>query len=133
MALSLGSALLRGEIMMVNADCTLYRYNDKTEGYDRFFIPSVYWHENKGGNTLKSGLQTVHGTTVFIYDSAFLPETPTKDILVKGNCGFKFDNTSQKTVSESFSDFRKKYSFVTVMSVDDCNFGGLPHWEITAK
>lgn len=119
--------------MMVNADCTLYRYNKKTEGYDRLFIPSVYWHEYKGGNTLKSGLQTVHSTTVFIYDSSILPETPTKDLLVKGDCPFIFDNTSEKSISESFSKFRKKYKFATVMSIDDCNFGSLPHYEITAK
>ena len=119
--------------MMVNADCTLYRYNKDTGGYDRFLIPSVYWHESKGGNTLKSGLQTVHSTTVFIYASDTLPETPTKDILVKGSCPFHFDNTSEKSISESFSSFRKQHKFVTVMSVDDCNFGSLPHWEITAK
>lgn len=119
--------------MLTNADCTLYRYNKTTGGYERYFIPSVYWHENKGGNTLKSGLQTVHSTTVFIYDGCNLPETPTKDLLIRGNCPFEFDNTSEKTVSESFTEFKKEYNFVTVMSVDNCNHGSLKHWEITAK
>lgn len=118
---------------MTNADCTLYRYNAETEGYDRFFIPSVYWHESKGGNTLKSGLQSVHSTTVYVYDKDTLPQTPTKDLLVKGNCSFTFDNSSPKSISESFAKFRKQHKFVTVMSVDDCFFGGLPHCEITAK
>lgn len=133
MAQQYGSALLWGDTMLKNADCTLYRFNKDTEGYERFFIPSVYWHENKGGNILKSGLQTVHSTTVFIYDGNILPETPTKDLLVKGDCSFQFDNTTQKSISESFANFKKQYSFVTVMNVDDCNFGGLPHYEITAK
>ncbi len=119
--------------MLKNADCTLYRFNKFTDGYERVFIPSVYWHENKGGNTLKSGLQSVHSTTIFIYDSCNLPETPTKDMIVKGNCSFVFDNTNQKSISESFSKFKKEYAFVTVMSVDNCSFGGLPHYEITAK
>ena len=118
---------------MTNADCTLYRYNDVTQGYDRYFIPSVYWRESKGGNTLKSGLQSVHSTTVYIYDGCTLPGTPTKDMLVKGDCPFRFDNSSPKSISESFSRFRKQHKFVTVMSVDDCNFGGLPHYEVTAK
>ena len=119
--------------MLVNADCTLYRYNKETEGYERHFIPSVYWHESRGGNTLKSGLQSVHSTTVYFYNSDILPETPTKDLLVKGNCSFQFDNTSPKSISESFASFRKENKFVTVMGVDDCNYGGLPHYEITAK
>lgn len=118
---------------MTNADCTLYRYNAETEGYDRVFIPSVYWYESKGGNTLKSGLQSVHSTTVYVYDKAVLPLTPTKDMLVKGNCSFTFDNSSSETVSKSFAEFKKQYKFVTMMSADDCFFGGLPHCEITAK
>ncbi len=119
--------------MLTNADCTLYRYNAKTQGYDRCLIPDVYWHENRGGNVLKSGLQSIHGVTVFIYEGCILPATPTKDMLVKGVCSFEFDNTSQKTVAESFEKFKKKCSFVTVMSVDDCTFGSLKHWEVTAK
>lgn len=119
--------------MLTNADCTLYRYNAETQGYDRCLIPDVYWHENRGGNVLKSGLQSIHGVTVFIYKGCTLPTTPTKDMLVKGVCDFVFDNSSQKTVAESFGKFRSQISFVTVMSVDDCTFGSLKHWEVTAK
>lgn len=133
MACRYRSALLWGDSMLTNADCTLYRYNTKTQGYDRYVIPSVYWHENRGGNVLKSGLQNIHGVTVFIYEDCILPANPTKDMLVKGVCNFEFDNSSQKTVAESFEKFKKKFSFVTVMSVDDCTFGSLKHWEVTAK
>ena len=119
--------------MLTNADCTLYRYNAKTQGYDRCFISDVYWHENRGGNVLKSGLQSIHGVTVFIYEGCTLPATPTKDMLVKGECLFEFDNSSQKTISESFTKFKGEHTFVTVMSIDDCSFGNLQHWEITAK
>ncbi len=119
--------------MMTNADCTLYRYNAKTKGYDRYVIPSVYWHENRGGNVLKSGLQSIHGVTVFIYNGCNLPLTPAKDMLVKGVCNFEFNNSSQKNVAESFEKFKKECAFVTVMSIDDCTFGSLKHWEVTAK
>lgn len=118
---------------MINADCTLYRFNADTEGYDRVFIPSVYWHESKSGNALKSGLQSIHNTTVYLYDKANLPLNPTKDLLVKDNCPFVFDNSSPKSISESFAKFKKQYKFVTIMSVDECFYGGLPHCEITAK
>ena len=82
---------------------------------------------------LKSGLQSIHGVTAFIYKGGALPTTPTKDMLVKGVCNFEFDNSSQKAVADSFEKFKKKHSFVTVMSVDDCTFGSLKHWEVSAK
>lgn len=117
---------------MTNADCTLYIYSADTEGYDRFFIPSVYWHENKSGNVLKSGLQSVHSTTVFFFDGSHLPVNPGKDLIVKGNCPFALRG-DQKTVSENLARAKRSYRFLTVMSVDDCYYGSLPHYEITAK
>ncbi|MCM1364956.1 MAG: hypothetical protein NC122_07050 [Faecalibacterium sp.] len=119
--------------MLKNADCTLYRYNKVTQGYDRFFIPGVYWRENKAGNVLKSGLQSADSTTVYIYSDRALPENLTKDMLVKGDCCFQFDNTSPQTVSESMKEFCRLHRFVTVTSIDDCFFGSLPHFEISAK
>jgi len=119
--------------MLKNADCTLYRYNKATQGYDRYFIQGVYWSENKAGNVLKSGLQSADSTTVYIYNDYVLPETPTKDMLVKGDCRFVFDNASPQTVSASMKEFSKLYCFVTVTSIDNCFFGSLPHFEISAK
>ena len=54
-------------------------------------------------------------------------------MLVKGNCDFVFDNTSQQTISESKRRFDAEHSFVTVMSIDNYMFGGLPHIEVSAK
>lgn len=117
--------------MMINADCTLYRYENGK--YNRYVIYGVYWRENKAGNVLKSGLQTADSTMVYLYSGEVIPQSVTKDIIVKGICDFEFDNTSQQTVSESMKAFREQYNFVTVMSVDNCMFGGLPHIEISAK
>lgn len=118
---------------MTNADCTLYRYNKHTQGYDRFFIPSVYWHETRQGSVGKSGSDKQDSTTVYIFSRCILPENPEKDILVKGNCPFVFDNTDSKSISESFHKFRNQHRFVTVMKINDCFFGSLPHCEISAK
>ena len=126
-------AVLRGDNMLKNADCTLYRYNKITHGYERFFIRDVYWRENKAGNVLKSGLKNAYSTTVYIYRPCNLPETPTKDMLVKGCCPFEFDNTSQQTISESMKEFSRLYKFVTVMSIDNCFFGSLAHFEVSAE
>ena len=94
--------------MLINADCTLYRYDKATGGYTRHFISEVYWRENKAGNVLKSGLQTADSTTVCLYSDDAIPSSPTKDMLVK-------------------------HSFVTVKSIDNYMFGGLPHIEVSAK
>jgi hypothetical protein len=117
--------------MMVNADCTLYRYENGS--FVRYVLPKVYWRENKAGNVLRSGLATADKVTVYLYDDTVLPTTPTKDLLVKGVCSFDFDNTSAQTISQSMKTFTAQYSPVTVMSVDNMMFGGLPHIEISAR
>lgn len=119
--------------MMINANCTLYKYDKATKGFVRHFISGAYWRENKAGNVLKSGLTTADSVTVYLYSDSMLPENITKDILVKGNCPFEFDNTSPQTISQSMQSFRETYNFVTVMSIDNYMFGGLPHIEISAK
>lgn len=119
--------------MLTNADCTLYRYDKATGGFTRHLIERVYWRENKAGNILKSGLQAVDSTTVYLYSDAVVPSAPAKDMLVKGSCDFVFNNTSPQTILQSMNDFRAAYSAVTVMSVDNYMFGGLPHIEVSAK
>lgn len=119
--------------MFVNADCTLYKYDKQTGEYIRHFIKGVFWQESKAANVLKSGLTAADSTTIFIYQQSPVPESPAKDILVKGCCAFDFDNTSQSTISESLKKLRKITSFVTVSSIDNCWYGGLPHYEISAK
>lgn len=119
--------------MFKNADCTLYKYDKDTGGYIRHFIEGVYWHGSKDGSVSKSGLSAADSTTVFIYQHYPVPESPTKDILVKGCCEFEFDNTSPQTVSVSLKKLRGEEDFVTVIKIDDCWYGGLPHLEISAK
>ncbi len=124
--------------MMINADCTLYKYDKDTQGYTRHEIRGVYWRSSQQANILKSGLSSCDGTTVYIYKSSIngdnVPETPQKDMLVKGIAEFEFDNTSQQTVSSSMKLFREQYpQFVTVGSIDNMLYGGLPHIEVSAK
>lgn len=121
--------------MLTNADCTVYRYNKANQGFDRYYIPAVMWRESKGANVLKSGLQSIDSVTVFISAQYVksAPKTPAKDMLVKGNCDFVFDNTSLQTVSESLKTLRAQRDFVTVSAVDEMLYGGLPHIEVSAK
>ncbi len=124
--------------MMTNADCTLFKYDKNTTGFTRHKIKSIYWQTSQQANIMKSGLTSCDSTTVFIYKSSIkgnnIPETPKKDMLVKGIVEFEFDNTSSRTISDSMKAFREMFPrFVTVNSIDNMLYGGLPHIEVSAK
>lgn len=124
--------------MMVNADCTLFKYDKNTTGFTRHEIKNVYWQTSQQANIIKSGLTSCDSTTIFIYESSIdgnnIPETPKKDMIVKGLVEFDFDNTSSQTISNSMKLFREQFpQFVTVSTIDDMLFGGLPHIEVSAK
>ena len=119
--------------MMTNADCTLYLFDEKTKGYKKHFIADVYWNENRAGNVLKSGLQSADSLTVYLFSDDVVPANPTKDMIVKGYCSFNFNNTDEKTISESMKKFKKSIKALTIMSCDNKMFGGLPHIELSAK
>lgn len=127
--------------MLTNSSCTLYRYNGI--GFDRVFFSKCHWQENRAANVLKSGLQTADSVTVYI--SADIAggnltqgtgRSASKDIIVKGDCQFEFDNSSQQTVSEDLNAFRKDYpEYLTVTSID-CKLYGikeLQHIKISAR
>lgn len=121
--------------MIANTDCTVYRYDAITGGFDRHYISDVMWQESKASNVLKSGLQSADSTTVYIppEHAKKAPQTASKDMLIKGNCGFVFDNTSPQSISKSLMDFRKRHSFVTVMVIDCKDYGSLQHIKISAR
>lgn len=121
--------------MQTNTDCTVYRYNSDTQGFDRIYIPAVMWQESKAANILKSGLQSADSTIIYM-DKAYAekaPKTPAKDMLVKGNCLFCFDNTSPQKISESMRAFTKAHSFVTASSIDEKLYGNLQHIKVSAR
>lgn len=122
--------------MLAQASCTLYKYNGI--GFDRHYISSCHWQENRASNVLKSGLESADSVTVYIQNESLtvVPETASFDMLVKGECDFEFDNTNPQTVSESMKEFRKQYPhFVTVSSIDNKLYGlkELQHIKISAR
>lgn len=118
--------------MLTNTVCTLYAYDGDSGGYTRTVIENVYWSSVHKRTVGKSGANSSDETVVYFYGADF-PKTASKDILVKGVCEFEFDNSTQESISRSFAEFRKITTFVTVMSISDCRFGGLSHMEVTAK
>ena len=118
--------------MLTNTGCTLYQASGI--GYDRVYIPAVFWMESRGAALMKGANVEDVGITVYIpeeyADSA--PKTPMKDMIVKGECKIEFDNTSEKTVSESMRDLRN-YLPAVVKAVDNKLYGtALRHIKGTA-
>jgi hypothetical protein len=140
--------------MLYESSCTLYKFNGI--GFDRYYINSCHWQENRASNVLKSGLQSADSVTVYIQADELIlcpnesqlpatyifpnmelsPQSTARDMLVKGDCKFTFVNDTQQTVSESMKEFRKLYpQFVTVSSIDRKLYGSavLRHIKLSAK
>ena len=100
---------------------------------------------------MKSGLQNADSVTVYIpldslvitpsssllpaNDVLIVPKKPSQDLIVKGYCDFEFNNTDQKTVSESMKEFNKSFSYNTIMTIDIKDYGAkrLQHIKISGK
>lgn len=114
--------------MLINANCTVY----EKDTYIRHYIPNVYWYDSRGRTVSKSGIQISDQVIVYIYDSDYIPKAG--DIIVKDECSFQFDTTSQQTVSQSMKLFRELHpGFAVVKNVPDARYGGLSHIEILAR
>lgn len=125
--------------MITNTDCTLYQFNGT--GYDRYHISAVMWQEYRSASVSKQGLQSADGIVIYVPKdnipqmSQTATQSPTKDIIIKGNCNFTFDNSSQQRVSESLKTLRSKHQYFTVMGIDNKLYGSesLQHIKITAR
>ena len=125
----------KGKIkMLINSDCTLYKYNEESKTFDRFYIPSCYWLEYDERSQSRQGQLSTADTTIYLYEnSPAFPHSPSRDMLVKGQCPYAFMSTSEQGISADFKEFRERYRFVTVMKINNLMFGSLPHYEIFAK
>ena len=139
--------------MLTDTCLTLYKF--KGTGFDRFVIPQCHWQESKAKTVIKSGMQNEGGIVVYVpakalvlapdgllYPSAQLllnadisPQSACKDIIVKGECNFIFDNSCDRAVSESLKSLLERCEIHTVMSIDRRLYGSpdLQHIKISAR
>lgn len=138
--------------MHTEASCTVYRFSGI--GFDRYFVPRCHWQETESGGVNNSGYQSADAVTVYVPLNAAVitadnhtfpcdqlfpnmdicPENSAKDIIVKGNCEFVFDNANQQTVSEGLKTLRKTHAVRTVMKIERKMYGSsrIQHIKITA-
>ena len=125
--------------MLTNTDCTLYHFNKLTQGYDRYYLSAVMWQESRTQKIGKQGVIVSDDVNIYVpKEIATFPKCElTRDMLVKGNIDFIFDNTSQKTVSESLKEFNHTYpESVTVLTYEDKNYSvgsQLDHIKLIAR
>ena len=122
------ATLLGGEVVLKNADCTVYEAGN----YTRHVISGVYWNDSRGATITTRGVQVSDSVVIYIYDSDYVPKNG--DMVVRGAVDYAFNTATQQTVSASMATFRASYpGFAVVRNVNDCRYGGLPHIEVTAR
>ena len=122
------AVIFGGAEMLSNADVTFYN----AKNYTRHTARQAYFTDSRGQTLKKNGIEISDVVSVYLYTDEYVPMVG--DIVVKGIVEFEFNNSTQKSVSESMKEFREMFpSFAVVKSVSDYKFGGLPHIEITAR
>lgn len=103
--------------MICTADCTVFVALEK--GFERRYIPECHLVENLSSDVEKTGQRRSDTVTVYIPPEYkhLCPENSDRDMIVKGKCDFVFDNTDEKTVSDSMREFWKRHEFFTVKEI----------------
>lgn len=119
--------------MLTNASCTLY-HKRADGGYDRAFIPECFWMDARGASVKTGGIVKTADVTVYIPEKHAPKLTAKGDILVRGDCPHVFDNTTDKTISDSLAALREAYDIAVVAEVEDKRYGrSLRHIKVTAS
>lgn len=121
--------------MFTNSDATFYLNGE--EGYSRLYVPHVFWQEKEENEASKQGVTGENTVYIAIPNdeisqAAFQPK---KDMVVKGNCGIIFDNSSDKGVSDSLKKLKKYSRVYEVLSASAKLYGSrnMHHYELNCR
>lgn len=117
------------ELLNINGSCTVY----EKDTFTRHLFSDVYFYDERSKTAVASGIQVTGDVNIHIYfGGKYQPKIG--DIIIFGDCSFEFDTESQKSISESFNEFRKNYpNFATINSVSVKNSCKIPDYDITAR
>lgn len=109
--------------MLTNTDATLYRraYDPSTrlDGWERVYLPAVWWHEAEQSSVTADGRQAADVYTVRIPDISVTVKKD--DYLVRGNCGIPVQTAKDLAGTDHFKVSGANYN----------RFGGSPHIKVT--
>ena len=120
---------IRAEFLNVNNSCTIF----EKDTFTKHFFENVHFCDSRSSKAVSGGSQVTGDINIHIYlGEQYQPKI--NDIIISGNCEFEFDTESQKSISESFKEFRKNYpDFATINSVSIKNSCKIPDYDITAR
>ena len=120
---------IKAEFLNVNNSCTIF----EKDTFRKHFFENVNFCDNRSSKAVSGGNQVTGDMNIHIYlGEQYQPKI--NDIIISGNCEFEFDTESQKSISESFKEFRKNYpDFATINSVSIKNSCKIPDYDITAR
>lgn len=119
--------------LVTNADITVFEGGT----FAKHIFKDVHYSDQRSRKFAKDGMKSdgvasIHVFAVNSPDASYAPKIG--DIVVKGVSDFEFDDTSEKSVSESMAEFRRLYpDYSTINSVDIKVYGTLPDYIITAR
>ena len=116
---------------MMDKTITLYHFENGK--FIRSLIENCFYYDSNATNFNKTGLVSNDTFKVVINTSENIKIAEGKDIIVKGECEFEFNNESEKTQSESLKEFKTKHEYYTVNTASRNLFGGLSNIELSCK
>lgn len=119
--------------LVTNADITLFEGNT----FAKHIFKDVHYSDQRSHKFAKDGMKSDGAASIHVFavnspDASYAPKIG--DIVVKGVSDFKFDDTSEKSVSESMAEFRRLYpDYGTINSVEIKVYGTLPDYIFTMR
>lgn len=105
---------------------TLFHYTEGS-GYSRQLIENCFCYQDKKAHLNKSGMSTTDKLTVVVSTSNMLNINKGYDLIIKDDCSFDFDNSSEEMISKSLKELKSQFEAYTVLGVDDNLYGDLPN------
>lgn len=120
--------------MLTNTKCTLFL---KDKNYEKLVVPKCFYTDTGVANFRKIGQANVENAFVmFTYKlMGDLDFTIGQDYLLEGETDFKFDNTDEKTKSQSKGELLKLKGIKTIVKADLKKYGAknMHHYELSCK
>lgn len=122
---------ITASLMRISGSCTIYEKNT----LERHIFKDVFFFDTRGTKDAKEGARSSGEVNVTIYSvcssDGYFPKPG--DYILCCESDFEFDTSSQKAVSDSLAEFRKKYpEWAVIKTVDRKLCGELPDHNIIA-
>lgn len=114
---------------MLDKIITLYHFENGA--YKKQVIQNTFYYDVDITTVSKMGSQTNITFIAIINTDTDIAINTGKDIVVKDESDFEFDNTSEQTIAQSLKELKALMPIYTVKGVDKNLFGGLSNIKLS--